>query len=111
MFRGRAVVLTLLAACLAIAGAMPAVAVPLAPSNLTATAVSGTEIDLTWQDNSSDETSFSIQRSLSPTSGFTAIKSAKGNVTSFQNVSLTGATRYYYRVKAVRRNVGSSDFS
>ena len=36
---------------------------PVAPSNLVATAVSTTGINLTWQDNSNNETGFKFQRS------------------------------------------------
>ena len=36
--------------------------VPAAPSNLTATAVSSTQINLAWQDNSNNEDGFKIER-------------------------------------------------
>lgn len=37
-------------------------AAPNPPSNLTITAVSSSQIDLSWTDNSNDETGFSIER-------------------------------------------------
>ncbi len=37
---------------------------PVAPTALTATAVSSNQINLSWADNSTDETSFGVQRSL-----------------------------------------------
>ena len=40
----------------------PAGSPPTAPSNLTATVASSTRIDLSWQDNSGDETGFVIER-------------------------------------------------
>ena len=38
--------------------------IPLAPSGLTATAVAGDEIDLSWTDNSSNEDGFKVERAL-----------------------------------------------
>src|SRR2546427_13029618 len=40
---------------------------PAAPSNLAAAAVSSSQINLTWKDNSSNEQGFKIQRALSAT--------------------------------------------
>ena len=44
---------------------------PLAPTALSAVAPSDTRVDLAWQDHSSDETGFRIERSL--TGSFTDI--------------------------------------
>src|SRR4029453_8675476 len=41
--------------------------IPNAPSNLVANAVSGTQINLSWSDNSSNETLFLIERCLGQT--------------------------------------------
>jgi len=73
---------------------------PTAPSNLVATAASKSQINLTWVDNSSNETSFKILRSLT-SSNFTLIATVGANTTSFSDTkSLASATKYYYRVRA-----------
>ena len=80
---------------------------PIAPSNLVAKAVSSTEIDLTWQDNSTDEQGFRIERSLDG-QNFTEIGTVGPNVQSFNDTGLTPETTYFYRVFAFN-NFGNSD--
>lgn len=72
-----------------------------APSDLSATAVSNTQIDLAWTDNSSNETGFEIYRA--PTSGgtFALIHTTAANVSSYSNTGLTTSTAYYYKIRAV----------
>jgi hypothetical protein len=72
---------------------------PAAPTNLTATAVSGTQINLTWTDNSTGETGFLIERSLDGVT-WKQIAVVGPNVTSFHNTGLKRRTKYYYRVRA-----------
>lgn len=73
-----------------------------APSGLIATAVSSTQIDLSWTDNSSNETAFEVHRSTTSGSGFTLVHTtALDNVTTFSNTGLTAATTYYYKVRAI----------
>ena len=79
---------------------------PAPPSNLTATAVSSTQIDLAWQDNANDELGFRINRSLDG-SNFTEIASVGSNVTTFSDTGLTPETAYFYTVVAFN-NFGSS---
>ena len=70
----------------------PGCAVLAAPSNLVATVVSGRSvysINLTWTDNSSNETGFKIERSASPSSGFQEIATVGANVTTY---SITGTS-------------------
>jgi subtilisin family serine protease len=86
------------------------VALPSAPSSLTATVVSKTQINLSWADNSSDETGFKIERSTSSTTGFTQVGTTGPGVTTFQSTGLTGNTTYYYRVRATNAN-GDSGYS
>ena len=84
---------------------------PAAPSILVATAASGTydQIDLTWQDNSTDEDGFAIERSEDGTN-FTQIDRIGPDVTSYSDTGLACATTYWYRVKAYNAG-GSSPYS
>jgi glycosidase len=83
--------------------------IPSAPTTLAATA-SGTTINLTWTDTSSDETSFVLQRSTTSGSGFADIATIAANTTSYSDSGLSANTTYYYRIKAVN-SAGSSAWS
>lgn len=72
---------------------------PVPPSNLTATAVSRTRVNLTWSDNSTDETGFRIER-RSGTAAFEPIGSVNASVTSFSDRTLSARKTYTYRVVA-----------
>jgi hypothetical protein len=78
----------------------PPATTPAAPTNLTATASSSTQINLSWTDNSNDETSFKIERAPGGTSTYTEIASVNAGVTTYQNTGLTASTSYIYRVRA-----------
>ncbi|HYO09422.1 MAG TPA: NPCBM/NEW2 domain-containing protein [Tepidisphaeraceae bacterium] len=81
---------------------------PAAPSNLVATAASHAQIDLTWADNSSNETGFVIERSLNGTDGWSVIATPAQNATSYSDsTGLSAGTQYYYRVRATN-GVGPS---
>jgi C1A family cysteine protease len=80
---------------------------PAAPSNLTATAVSSSQINLSWTDNSNNETGFMIESCAGTTCSYFSVVS---NVTSYSNTGLTESTSYTYRVKA-RNSGGDSAYS
>jgi hypothetical protein len=84
--------------------------IPSAPSTLVATSVSSAEIDLTWSDNSNNETGFQIERSLTLGSGYALIATTAPNTTSYSNVALTANTSYFYRVRATNAS-GSSAYT
>ncbi|MBN1674114.1 MAG: fibronectin type III domain-containing protein [Kiritimatiellae bacterium] len=84
--------------------------VPNAPSNLTATAVSTTQIDLTWEDKSSDEDGFKIDRRQSGETAWVRITTTGANETAHNDTGLPAATKYYYKVKAYNAN-GNSPYS
>jgi hypothetical protein len=73
-----------------------------APSGLTASAASSSQINLSWTDNSSDESDFRLERSLNGSSGWTQIHIAAANHPSYSNTGLSACTTYYYRVRAYR---------
>jgi hypothetical protein len=82
---------------------------PAAPSGLTATAVSSTSVDLNWSDNSSNESSFTLEQSLDGTS-WSAVSSLPRDSTSHRDKRLTATQTYRYRVKAINSS-GSSAYS
>jgi autotransporter-associated beta strand protein len=73
--------------------------VPAAPSGLAATAISSSRIDLAWQDNSTNETSFLIERSEN-NMDFARIATTGADTTGYSDTGLTWGTTYYYRVRA-----------
>ena len=74
---------------------------PAAPSGLLATATSSASIDLTWQDNSSDESGFEVQYSTDGTN-FTFLQINDANDTTLTHNGLTANTAYSYRVRTRR---------
>ena len=76
----------------------PAAGPPAAPSSLTATATSATQVNLTWTDNSSNEAGFAVERASG--GPFTQVATVNANLTSFADSGLTPSTNYSYRVLA-----------
>jgi subtilisin len=84
---------------------------PAAPSGLTATALSPSQIDLSWQDNSTGESGFKIERCTgAPCDDFVQIATVGANVTTYSNTGLTALTTYTYRVRA-HNSGGDSEYS
>ncbi len=69
-----------------------------APGNLTATAISSTQINLSWSDNASNEDGQTIQYSTDGGSNFSDLTSVSANTTSYQNTGLNASTTYHYRL-------------
>lgn len=72
---------------------------PIAPSGLTATAAGSSQINLTWSDNSDNESGFRIERRVGAGSWGTVTSVSAGS-TSYSDTGLTAATTYEYRVYA-----------
>jgi len=84
--------------------------VPKKPTNLVLNVVSYNTINLSWTDASTDESSFSIQRSLDGISSWTTIGTVIENVTTYSDNSLSPNTTYYYRIIAYNA-IGNSTAS
>src|SRR5205814_9840111 len=65
------------------------------PTSLTAIAVSSSQINLTWTDNSASEDGFKIEQSPVDNLHYTEIASVGANVASYNASGLTEATKYY----------------
>jgi hypothetical protein len=88
-----------------------AATVPAAPSALTATASGTSIINLTWTDNSSDETGFKLERKTGSGGTYAEIAgSIAVNATSYSNTGLTASTTYYYRLRSYNA-AGNSSYS
>ena len=83
---------------------------PSPPTDLTATPVSSSQVDLTWQDNSGNETGFRVQRRLDGTADWVSIGTTAADVAAFSDDGLLPATTYRYRVQAFT-DTASSTFS
>lgn len=83
------------------AGAPPPPPPANAPSALGATAVSPSQINLAWTDNSPDEDGFDVERCLgSACTNFAKIASVGLNVTTYSDTGRSASTTYRYRVRA-----------
>jgi hypothetical protein len=87
----------------------PVGGVPAAPGNLVAALWKGTNVYLSWSDNSDNETGFEIQRSVNATN-WTSRSVAQANETNFVDAAVQPGATYYYRVRA-KNLPGDSDFS
>jgi fibronectin type 3 domain-containing protein len=76
---------------------------PAPPATVSATAISASEIDLSWSDVSS-ETGYRVERSTDGLTGWTQIAAPAQDITAYHDTGLSAATTYYYRVLAVNAN-------
>ena len=80
--------------------------IPLAPTELKGTIISKDQLDLTWKDNSTNETGYKIERKTD-SGNFTEIGSIAADVTIFSDKTVSLNTNYTYRVYSFNK-VGKS---
>jgi hypothetical protein len=82
---------------------------PAAPTNLTATAISKHQVNLSWMESSTNQTGFIIQRSTDGIN-WTQIAKVGSSATSYQDTTVSRRKTYYYRVAACN-GLGNSPWS
>ncbi len=85
---------------------------PLAPSNLQGSSTAPNVVDLTWNDNSDNETQFILEykESMYTNSQWSVLALLPANTTQYAHTGLQDNEFNYYRVKA-GNDVGVSDYS
>ena len=83
---------------------------PAAPTGLAATTGTGTQINLSWIDASTNELGFILQRKTGSGGTYAQIASLAAGTTSYSDIGLAGNTTYFYRVAATNLG-GESTFS
>ena len=80
--------------------------IPLAPTNLTGTVISTTQVNLSWTDNATNEDGYKVERKTG-NGNYAVVGSMGANLTTFNDLGLTPYTSYTYRVYA-QNSAGNS---
>ncbi len=83
---------------------------PAAPENLRLNLVTDTTAVIAWEDKSSNESGFKIERKTGTVGTWSQIALVGANVVTYQDSGLNEATSYFYRVKAYN-SAGDSKYS
>lgn len=86
--------------------------IPMIPSNLHATKITPTSINMTWQDNSNNEDGFIVARKrVQLDSTYQYIDTLATDILTFQEVGLTPDNVYLYKLCSYRAGIGISEYS
>ncbi|MBC7783065.1 MAG: PQQ-dependent sugar dehydrogenase, partial [Burkholderiales bacterium] len=83
-------------------------AAPAAPSNLVATPISTSQVNLAWTDNATNESGYKIERRIGA-GAWTPVTTTLANVTTYSDAGLLAGTAYEYRVRATGAGGDSAD--
>jgi len=81
---------------------------PSAMASASFTIVSGSKLTMTWQDNSSNEDNFRIERKTGTGGTYSQIATVAANSTSYVDTTVTNGVTYCYRLRAVNSSAASS---
>lgn len=83
---------------------------PTAPTNIAAVAVSYNQIDISWTDNSDNESGFEVYRSEDLNGPYEIVFTTDSDVTTYSDNGLTASTTYHYKVRSIGLT-GESEFA
>ncbi|MCC9169014.1 FG-GAP-like repeat-containing protein [Pontibacter harenae] len=83
---------------------------PAAPTALQSKTISEQEVVLSWKDNADNEAGFQLERSTGDADHFELVKFLQADATSFVDLTVTGASMYYYRIRTTN-SMGESVYS
>ena len=86
------------------------VAAPVAPSVLNSNAISNSQINISWTDNSNNEDGFKIERKTTSSGTYSEIAQVGPNIATYNNIGLAGGTQYCYRVRSYN-TAGNSTYT
>lgn len=78
------------------------ITVPVSPSGLTAAAISSSQINLSWTDNSNNETGFKIERKTGVGGTYLQIATTGANIATYSDTGLTAGTNVLLQSKGVQ---------
>jgi hypothetical protein len=81
---------------------------PAAPSSLTATVASGTQVNLAWVDNATNETGYTLERATESAFATPTAIALPAGATSYADSGRTTGTTYWYRVRAANASGASA---
>ena len=84
--------------------------IPNPPKNLSGSIISPTQINLSWTDNSNNETGYKIERKTG-TGNYVIVGTIDSNLSTFTNTELLPNTTYTYRVSSFNTFGNSSTYS
>ena len=84
--------------------------IPIAPTNLTGTVISTTQINLSWIDNATNEDGYKVERKTG-NGNYAVIGSMGANLSTYSDLGLTTNTTYTYRVYAYNSAGNSLQYS
>jgi hypothetical protein len=85
------------------------IVVPVAPTNLVGN-LTNSQIVLTWTDNSTNETGFTIERKIG-TGSYTQIGTVATNIATYSDVAISAGNSYTYRVFSTNSAGNSTTYS
>ncbi|MDP2167899.1 MAG: S8 family serine peptidase [Thermodesulfovibrionales bacterium] len=83
-------------------------AIIMPPSGVSAALVSASAANISWADNSANETDFNVEKKEGSAGVYALITTLPADTTTYQNTGLTEGITYYYRVVAVNSVVSGA---